>query len=90
MRGIRQPLHLNVPCSTSRIDIVATGVAAIDQLQQSVDTYPGAGAVRLILAVNFADRPRVTVRLHRGRAGESWLAEDLEGCINEAILVRDL
>ncbi len=69
---------------------VANGIASLDHLQRAVESFPDGGAIRLILAVSFDEYTGATVRFHRRRRGEEWLAADLEGYEQEAILVRDL
>jgi hypothetical protein len=53
------------------------------QLRQSV-----ADPCRIIVNVRPADGTS-TLRFHKVRAGESWLADDLEGYLDEAVLVLD-
>ena len=83
-------LHVDLPDGSLDPVRVANGIAALDHLQRAVESFPDAGSVRLILAVSFDEYAAVTVRFHRRRRGEEWLAADLEGYEQEAILVRDL
>jgi hypothetical protein len=84
-------VHLELPEGSSDVVRIASGIAALDHLQRAVESLADAGPVRLILAVSLAaEYPSVTLRFHRRRAGEEWLALDLEGYEQEAILVRDL
>jgi hypothetical protein len=82
-------LHLGAPTG-DLFESAAGGVAAIKALRRTILAFPAAGQVQLLLAVGFHEIPNVTLRFYRRRPREPWLRDDLEGYLQEAILVEDL
>lgn len=65
----------------------ALGVAAGRALASQLATF-SRDPFRVIVSVDLSDA-RCTLRFHVRRAGEEWLAPDLDGYANEALAVFD-
>jgi hypothetical protein len=82
--------HFHVdPTDDTFADLAVAAAAALELVRQIEQLNPPRSA-RVIVSRNLqGEFPNSTVRFHRLRPGETWLAADLEGYRNEAVAYLD-
>jgi hypothetical protein len=78
--------HVHLPFSGTRESLLDC-LAYVDALQRGLIRLAGSRHFQVIVSIAEKD---CTVRFHQVRLGERWIAANLEGYTDEAILVLDV